>query len=160
MTHSEPKLARLAPSTASVRPVRLHVATARPVWCTAKVERPSAINENAPYGMTSGDSHQRPPAAAHTQRRFSSKPRGILAATIKKLAHPAGKSSTPTNSARPTKVRDVKRTDSALYRKSLTMWDRFVAVSPDGMSQPYATPEARIRPVVGIRPVGAGVPTT
>src|SRR5580704_2573325 len=107
MTHNEPKLARLAPSTAKVRPVRLHWATAKPVWCTAKVDRPNARNEKAPKGITSGDCHHRPPGTAQTQRRFNSKPTGMLAATIRKLAHPAGKLSPPTKTARPTKVNAV-----------------------------------------------------
>lgn len=139
MTHSDPKLARLAPSTATVRPVRLQFATANPVWCTANVDNASASNEKAPYGITSGDCHHLPPGAAHTQRRFSSYPRGMLAATIKKLAQPAGKLSTPTSSASPANDNEVNRTERALYRKSLRTCERFVTVGALSMAQPYST---------------------
>src|ERR1700738_5209741 len=89
MTHKQPKLPKLAPSTAMARPDRLQSETAKPISWTANVDSASAASENRPYGITSGDFHQGPPGDTQTHRRLSSNPNGILAATMAKFAHPA-----------------------------------------------------------------------
>src|SRR5438105_11482906 len=96
-THSDPKAATLATSTARVRLKRLHPAASAhaAVIRTASVERERPAKERMQKGTISAAIERRPDLP-HTQRRLSSKEGMVPTAVAAALAQPAGRRATPT----------------------------------------------------------------
>ena len=113
-THSEPKAATLASSTATVRPKAwkpMFVAH-RAARLTNTVDRPRPANDIATNGTTWRET-ERSPVSPQTHRRFSSNEGTVPIAVATTLAQPAGRVLVATNSPSTARLVVVAIADTA-----------------------------------------------